>query len=97
MHRLHVECFPDDIPEHIEINIEPLAINHSIHVRDITLPNVHIIDNVNNTIVSVIPPVVEKAQTPEELAAAAAATAAEPEVIKKGKADEEEEAEPAKK
>lgn len=97
MHRLRVECFPDNIPEHVEINIEPLTINSSVHVRDIKLDNVVILDNPNSTIVAVIPPVVEKTVTPEEAAAAATTASAEPEVIKKGKADEEEEEAPAKK
>jgi large subunit ribosomal protein L25 len=89
LHRLRIECLPDNIPEHIEINIEPLLINHSVHVRDIALVNVHVLENPNSTVVAVIPPVVEKVATPEEVAAAAAAVSAEPEVIKKGKAEEE--------
>ena len=90
MHRVHVECLPDDIPEHVEVNIEPLAINHSVHVRDLVIPNITMLDNPNAAIVAVIPPTVEKATTPEE---AAAAATAEPEVIKKGKEDKEEGAE----
>ena len=91
LHRLRVECLPDNIPEHLDINIEPLAINHSIHVRDISLENVAILDNPNSAIVAVIPPTVEKVETPEETAAAAAAEPTEPEVIKKGKEEKEEE------
>lgn len=90
MHRIRIECLPDDIPEHFEINIESLTINQSVHVRDLVAGKVHILDNPNSTIIAVIPPVVEKVATPEEVAAAALKTA-EPEVIKKGKADEEEE------
>lgn len=89
LHRLRIECLPDDIPESFEINIEGLLINHSVHVRDIPAGKVHILDNPNSTVVAVIPPVVEKVATPEE--AAAAAVTAEPEVIKKGKVEEEDE------
>ena len=88
MHRMRVECLPDDIPEHIEIDITPLAINNAVHVRDLTLDKVTILESLHATIVSVIPPVVEKAVSPEE---AAAAGPAEPEVIKKGKEEKEEE------
>jgi len=95
LHRLRVECLPDSTPEHIEINIEGLGINHSVHVRDLALEHVTILDSPNSAIVAVIPPTIEKVETPEEKAAAAAA-AAEPEVIKKGKEDKEEEAEDTK-
>jgi len=86
-----VECLPDDIPEHVEINIEPLLMNHSVHVRDLQLANILILDNPNSAIVAVIPPTIEKVATAEEAAAAATATPAEPELIKKGKEDKEEE------
>ncbi|HET7152753.1 MAG TPA: 50S ribosomal protein L25 [Candidatus Kapabacteria bacterium] len=97
LHRLRVECLPDSIPEHVEINIEGLGINHSVHVRDLALENATILDNPNSAIVAVIPPTIEKVETPEEKAAAAAAATAEPEVIKKGKEEKEEDSEETKK
>lgn len=97
LHRLRVECLPDDIPEHVEVDIKPLGMNQSYHVRDLVLDNIIILDNPNAAVVAVIPPTLEKVATPEE-AAAAAATPAEPEVIKKGKEDKDEESdEPADK
>jgi large subunit ribosomal protein L25 len=90
LHKLKVSCLPKHIPDHIEINVEELAINHSIHVKDMTIPNVTIMENLTSTIVAVVPPVVVK--EPEPAAAAAVATAeapAEPEVISKGKKVEE--------
>lgn len=54
-HELHVECLPDNIPDHIEINITDLAVAHSIHVSDITLPEgVKILDNPKTPVVSVL-------------------------------------------
>jgi large subunit ribosomal protein L25 len=88
LHRLRVECLPSAIPEHVEVDISALTINMAIHVRDLTIEGVHILDAGVSTVVSVIPPVVEKAAT--EVAADAAATPAEPEVIKKGKEEKEE-------
>lgn len=90
MHKIKISCLPKDIPEHIEVNAEDLAINHSIHVRDITIPNVEILDSPDNTIVAVIPPTIEKVAEPgvvptEEIT--------EPEVIAKGKKEEEGEGE----
>ena len=91
MHKVEVECLPKDIPSHIDINIESLKIGDSIHVSDITLVNFEILDNPDSTIVSVVPPAVEKVETPETAAVEGAEAVAEPEVIAKGKKDEEEE------
>ncbi len=90
LHKLKVSCLPKHIPDHIEINVEELSINHSVHVKDLSIPNVTIMENATSTIVAVVPPVVVK--EPEPAAAAAVPTAeapAEPEVISKGKKVEE--------
>jgi large subunit ribosomal protein L25 len=39
MRDLEVECLPRDLPEQIALDISNLALNHSIHVRDLTLPD----------------------------------------------------------
>lgn len=90
LHKLRVSCLPKDIPDHIEINVATLAINKSIHVADMKIPNVTIVENAKTAIVAVVPPVIEKA--PEVAAAEAAVAPAEPEVIAKGKKPEEGEA-----
>jgi len=38
MRELEVECLPKDLPEVITFDISQLALNHSIHVRDLPLP-----------------------------------------------------------
>lgn len=86
-HRLKISCLPKDIPEHIEVNAENLKINHFIHVRDLKIENVTILENEANTIIGIVPPTIEKEATPATPAADAAA--AEPEVITKGKKPEE--------
>lgn len=86
MHKLRISCLPRDIPQHVAVNAENLAINQSIHVRDITVPNVSILDSLDNTIVAVIPPTVEKVAEP---GVAPAEEITEPEVIGKGKKEEE--------
>jgi len=54
-HELHVECLPGNIPDHIEIDITQLAVAHSIHVSDLTLPEgVKILDNPKTPVVSVL-------------------------------------------
>lgn len=87
LHRLKVSCLPKDIPDHVEINVATLSINKSIHVADIKVPNVTIVENAKTAIVAVVPPVIEKA--PEVAVAEAAVTPTEPEVIGKGKKPEE--------
>lgn len=92
LHRLRVSCLPKHIPDHIEINVETLEINRSIHVRDLNIPNVKLVENENSAVVAVVPPTILK--EPEPVAGAipvegAAAAPAEPEVIAKGKKPEE--------
>jgi large subunit ribosomal protein L25 len=90
VHRLRVSCLPKYIPEHIEVNVADLKINQFVHVRDLKIENVTILENENSSLVGVVPPTVEKepvAGTP------VAEEAVEPEVIGKGKKPEEGEAE----
>lgn len=86
MHRLHISCLPKYIPEHVAIDASEMKINQFVHVRDLKIENVRLLDNESGTILGVIPPTVEKEVAP----AAAAETGAEPEVISKGKKTEEE-------
>ncbi|TLY29383.1 MAG: 50S ribosomal protein L25 [Ignavibacteria bacterium] len=86
IHKLKILCLPKDIPDHIEVNPENLKINHFIHVRDIKLENVTVLESEAGTIVGVVPPTVEKEVAP---AAAAVEEPTEPEVIAKGKKPEE--------
>jgi large subunit ribosomal protein L25 len=95
MHKIEVQCLPKHIPEKIEVNVAELDINMSVHVKEITIPNVTILDTPDLTVVAVLPPVVEKVPTPEEAAVTAEAAAAEPEVLGKGKKVEEGESEGA--
>lgn len=37
MRDLEIECLPKDLPEQISLDISDLALNHSIHVRDLPL------------------------------------------------------------
>ena len=71
-HELHVECLPGNIPDHIEIDITNLAVTHSIHVNEVTLPEgVKVLDNLKAPVVSVLGRAKEEA--PEVAAAASAA------------------------
>src|ERR1044071_6613516 len=38
MNELDIVCFPDDLPEYIEIDLSNLSVGHSLHIRDVPLP-----------------------------------------------------------
>lgn len=87
LHKLEIECLPSDIPESININISELKLGDAIHVKDIKIEGVEILNPEDAIIVSVTHPKVEKEPVPGE----AVEEIAEPEVIGKGKAEETEE------
>jgi large subunit ribosomal protein L25 len=91
LHRIEVKCYPKDIPEHIDVDITALEIGDSIHVKELQIQNVEILEDEDTTIVSIVPPTVFKEPEPE--AAEAAEEPLEPEVVGKGKKPEEEESE----
>ncbi len=86
---LEIECLPDMIPSHLEIDVSGLKVGRSLHVSDLTLEEgIRVFDDPEEVIATVVAPAVEPEEAaPEE----EAAEAAEPEVIKKGKKEEAEE------
>jgi large subunit ribosomal protein L25 len=93
VHReIEVECLPADIPENIEVDVSGLMLNQAIRLRDLTgsVKWKPVSEN-DIMIVHVVAPKAEAEPAPAEGEVAAAP--AEPEVIKKGKADKEEEGE----
>jgi large subunit ribosomal protein L25 len=55
MHSVEVECLPNLIPEHLDLDVTDLAIGHSIHVGDLKLPTgVKVLDDSRASIVSVL-------------------------------------------
>ena len=76
---MDIRCLPKDLPEFIEVDLSQLAIGHSIHVRDLALPEgveVGAKGNENPTVASAQIPKAAIAEE-EEAAAAAAAAGAE--------------------
>ena len=90
LHKLEVECLPKDIPQHLEVNIQDLAIGDSIHIKDVKFENIEILNDEDTVIVSVTHPKVEAEPVAVEEEAIEGEESAEPEVIGKGKADKEE-------
>jgi large subunit ribosomal protein L25 len=93
VHReVDVECLPSDIPEAIEVDISNLMLNGSIRLREVVESvKWKPVSDLDLMLVHVVPQKAEAEPVAAETEAAAAP--AEPEVIKKGKAEKEEEAE----
>jgi large subunit ribosomal protein L25 len=81
MHEVHIECLPDNIPSHIDIDISGLEINGAIHISD--LPHNDKIKFLDEEDALVAHVTVAR----EEAVVEPVAGATEPEVAKKGKAE----------
>lgn len=82
---VEIECLPENIPGHIDIDVSNFGIGHSIHVGDLKLgENVRVLTDSDELIVTVT------ALKGEVVAAEVVPEVAEPEIVKKGKKTEEE-------
>jgi large subunit ribosomal protein L25 len=85
LREIEVECLPDKIPGHIEVDISGLEIGQNIRVVDLKLEEgIKVLTDPDGVIVNVIAPAVEEVAPVE----AVAPEIKEPEVIKKGKKEE---------
>ncbi|HVT39814.1 MAG TPA: 50S ribosomal protein L25/general stress protein Ctc [Gemmatimonadaceae bacterium] len=93
MHELEISVDPSNIPNHIDVDVSALHIGHSIHVKEITVPEgVEVLDEEDATVcVCSIPKAIEEPAPAD--AAAGEAAPAEPELIRKTKDEEGAEAE----
>jgi large subunit ribosomal protein L25 len=90
MHQVHLRVDPAQIPDHVDVDVTNLTIGHNLHIRDITLPDgVTVLDEPGATVCLVAAP---KAVVEETVAVEAepGVATAEPELIRKVKADGEE-------
>jgi large subunit ribosomal protein L25 len=80
LNEIDITCFPDDLPEFIEVDLGNLSVGNSIHARDLKLPKgVELaLKKDENPVVATV--VVPQLVTEEEEAAAAAAAVAPSEV-----------------
>jgi large subunit ribosomal protein L25 len=87
LHSIEVNVDPSSIPNHVDVDVSQLAMGHSLHVRDLKLPEgVEVLTDEDATVCAVIAP---RAVVEETAAAEGEAAAAEPELIRKPKEDEE--------
>jgi large subunit ribosomal protein L25 len=85
LREIEIECLPDKIPGHINVDVTNLGLGQSIHVGDLKLEDgIKVLTDPDEVLATVT-------AVKEEVAAPAAASAetVEPEVIKKGKKEEE--------
>ena len=89
LREIEVECLPDKITGHIEVDVSNLEIGQSIRVGDLRPgEGIKVLNDPDEVIINIVAPAVEEAAPVE----AAAPEIKEPEIIKKGKKEEEEEA-----
>lgn len=83
LHEVEIECLPDNIPGHIDVDITDLEMNASILVKDLPhAENLKFLSGEDEMVAHVTP-------VKEDVAVdAAAPTPSEPEVAKKGKPEE---------
>jgi large subunit ribosomal protein L25 len=88
MHQVHLRLDPASIPDHIDVDVTPLTVGHSFHIRDLKLPEgVTILDDAGATVCVVTAPKTETAAAGAE--GEVAASTAEPELIRKPKPEDE--------
>ena len=86
LHSIEVLVDPSNIPNHIDVDVTNLAMGHSLHVRELTLPaGLEVLSEEDATVCAVAAPRAAVEETPAEGVEAIA----EPELIRKPKEEEE--------
>jgi large subunit ribosomal protein L25 len=86
LRELEIEVLPSDIPEHVELDVTALTIGHTLFVRDIQIPKARILNDPDTPICTVVAP-----RTEEAPAVVEEVVTTEPELIRKPKAEAEDE------
>ncbi|GAB4180154.1 MAG: 50S ribosomal protein L25 [Calditrichia bacterium] len=84
---LHIECLPKDLPDNIEIDVSSLGLGQSVHVKDLQLDNLKILNDPEDIICMV--EAQRTAEVEEVEAKELGEESAEPEVIKQKNVEEE--------
>jgi len=86
LRELEVEVLPSDIPEHVDLDVTALTIGHSLFVRDLKVDKAKILNDPDTPICTVVAP-----RTEEAPAVVEEVPSTEPELIRKPKAEAEDE------
>ncbi len=85
LREIEIECLPDKIPGHVDVDVTNMGLGQAIHVSDLKLgEGIKVLTDPDEVLATVIA-VKEEVAAPE----AAPVETVEPEVIKKGKKEEE--------
>jgi large subunit ribosomal protein L25 len=88
LREVEIECLPDEIPEHISVDVTDLTIGRNIRVAHLPVsPNVKVLTDSDRVVAHVVALKLEEEKPAVEGVEAAAPV--EPELIRKGKAEEE--------
>ena len=88
LRELDVEVLPSNIPDHVDLDVTALTIGHSLFVRDVKVENAKVLNDPDTPICTVVAPRTEEAPAVVEEVATT-----EPELIRKPKAEDEDETE----
>jgi large subunit ribosomal protein L25 len=88
LRELEVEVLPSNIPDHVDLDVTALTIGHSLFVRDVKVENAKVLNDPDTPICTVVAPRTEDAPAVVEEVATT-----EPELIRKPKAEDEDETE----
>lgn len=61
-HTLRITCLPRLLPERLEVDVSGLDTGHSLHVRDLHVPNVRILEHPETVIATVVAPTVPEGE-----------------------------------
>ena len=86
LRELEVEVLPSNIPDHVDLDVTALTIGHSLFVRDMKVEHAKVLNDPDTPICTVVAPRTEEAPAVVEEVAAT-----EPELIRKPKAEDEDE------
>ena len=87
LHSIEVNVDPSSIPNHIDVDVSQMIMGHSLHVRDLKLPEgVEVLTDEDATICAVIAP---RAVVEEKAEGEGEAAVGEPELIRKPKEEDE--------
>ena len=89
LRELEIEVLPSDIPERVDLDVTALTIGHSLFVRDIKIDKARILNDPDTPVCTVVAP-----RTEEAPAVVEEVVSTEPELIRKPKAEAEDETEP---
>ena len=94
---VEIECLPDDIPEHFDVDVAEMMIGQSVRAGDLKMAeSMRLLTTPDAVLVHVVSLKAEE-EAPAAESEAAPAAGAQPEVVKKGKKEEEGDAKDAKK